>query len=230
MKILYRIFFLFCLNASAIVNAQNDSIDADYLSKQYLKGDFTIDKYQKLAKTWRDAIASVNGYPILPYKSDIQDIKYEYYFTFDSLDKNIIYNRILEFMSLKYANLASVIDYQDYDLGKIIIKARNPIKAHRSNRLYYLTNYRFTLIENRMKLEISQLSFDYEYNSYTMGETTFYNYLINEPVRKYYPITKNDSEYWQEYMQILKATKDDIESTAAKIEAFIQDINEDYNF
>jgi hypothetical protein len=230
MKTYQKIMLLLFLSSTMHINAQKDSIEIDYLNKQYLSGHLNATQYQQVIKVWYGAVNYVKGYPELPFSYELQDIKYVFYFTFDSLDKNIIYNRILEWMSLKYSNLASIIDYQDYDLGKIIIKARNPIKAYRSDRLFYLITYRFTLLENRVKLEIFQLSFDYEYNKYPMGETTFYNYLINDPIRNYYPITKLTAGYWQEYMQILKTTHDDIEGNAMKLEEFIRNINDDYNF
>jgi hypothetical protein len=63
-----------------------------------------------------------------------------------------------------------------------------------------------------------------------MGETIFYNYVINHPIGKYYPVGNLEPKYWEEKMKILKNTDIDINKTVAGLVQFIKDTNNDYNF
>lgn len=229
-KVFLSVFFTIFCNLQVIF-CQSYSTELEIFTKNYQDGKYGADEYQRLAKKWQTAIKNVGGYPELPYNEKTKDVFYEFVFTFDSLDKNTIYNRILEWMSLQYSNLSTVLDYQDYDLGKIIIKGSNPIEPYyKQTKLFYNCTYRFILIENRLKIEISQISTDCRYEEYYKGESIFYDYSVVDSIGSFYPISHLPSFQWEPRLFSLKYIDTDIKSSIETMVQFIQTTNEEYNF
>lgn len=231
MKKLTLLFILIILCSLKSARSQSYEYEVENVKKQYLSGDFDVWKYQKLGTLWKNIIDESGGYPVLPINMETRDVYYLYYFDFDSLNKNIIYNRILEWLTLRYDDLDAVLDYQDYALGKLIVKARNPInRIGNATRMYYVCTYRFTILETKLRLEIFKLSIDNEYYAYTIGETVFYNHVINIPIGSYYPVTISNDKAWRDRLRTLKTTHEAIEKSVTELSAFICAYEKDYDF
>ena len=78
-----------------------------------------------MENTWNDLYEKY-GYPEIPYDTASKSFKYEFVVHFDDINKEIIYNRVLEYASINFDYLANITDYQDYNSGKIILKVKIP--------------------------------------------------------------------------------------------------------
>jgi hypothetical protein len=187
------------------------------LNIKYEKGKIDILEYRKMAKVWNE-IYNKYGYPEIPYDSTNSNFRYEFIYSFDSISKNIIYNRILENVSMKNYHLADVLDYQDYELGKIILTTTNNGKFSDNNgTITYNCKYRFTVIENKVKVEV----FKIRYNHSSFG---------TYPIEQLYPITKMKAGVWKSRFILLIAIDKDIRETVLNILHYIKNYQQDYNF
>ncbi len=215
--------------------AQNEAIEKNLIAKKYDMGEIDLYKYQNYSKVWLDMKTEV-GYPIMPFNHDSTDIFFGYVTQFDSLNKKIIYNRIMEWLSLKYSNLDDYIDYQDSSMGKIVFKNNvyvSPLKyrpKNGPNSVNYTSINRFTVNGNKLRIEIFQISLSYNYSGNSSPEYYSSPYSQNYPIISFFPICKTESDYWKLRAYVLQWTKKDIENMVESINAFVADYKNDYNF
>ncbi|MBN1117589.1 MAG: DUF4468 domain-containing protein [Bacteroidales bacterium] len=224
--ILLSIFF-FVISISELL-AQNYKSELDNLSKKYEQGEIDQYKYQKMAEVWRSAMKTTGGYPELPLSEDSSKVRYEFIYEADNLDKLIIYNRILEYFSLQYESLSEILDYQDYDLGKIIIKCNTPVEG--SYTSFFCATYRFTIIQNKYRLEISNISYAKKYDMILIDETYFYDYLQETRFEAFYPVTNKNFKEWEQTITKMKKVDKAIKDSGDKIFSFVKAYNGDYEF
>lgn len=207
------LIFAFGLN----LFSQSYQIESNSLSSRYQKKQFDLSKYKKMANLWKVLLEKYD-YPAIPYDSSKKQYSYEFVFEFDSIDKSIIYNRVLEYMVLKYDYLSEILDYQDYSLGKIIFSL-NDIGKNKSSHLStsYFCKYRFTIVDYKMKVEVFNLQYVGGYGEYNT-------------ISGLYPITSSRMIEWDKRFQVLNNINADIKQTNLDIYRFIKDYKKDYDF
>jgi hypothetical protein len=130
----------------------------------------------------------MGGYPDLPYNENTNTIQFNQVLEFPNVDKETIYNRILEWSALTFGSINAVLHYENFETGKIILKGTFEIIYRLETKSFWgfekeaITNsecsetYIFTLKENKVKIEITNLMYEY-----TVGQNiSFYSFIISD--------------------------------------------------
>lgn len=213
-KILLTLLLIFFVKTFTYTQTYQSELKR--MSERYDQGNLDIYKYQKMAKHWNELVKKYS-YPEIPYDTIKSKHQYQFIFSFDSISKSIIYNRILEKMSMESYSLSDVLDYQDYNLGKMIFSISNTCKfPDNSGTITYQCKYRFIVIENKVKFEIFNLSF-------------ISSNGVNS-IEQLYPISDSNEAQWDIRFKLLNAIDKDIRKNSIEILHFIQNYQEDYKF
>lgn len=221
--------FIIVLLGYSLLPAQSIDIETTNLSKRYANHEFDAYEFKKLAKSWND-LNEKYGYPEIPYDTISKTFKYVFVVNFDNINKETIYNRILENASMNYDYLANITDYQDYKSGKIILKVRNPIQSNNGKTLYLSYASRFVVLENKLKIEVFKMSIDYHYDAYDNGTAILTNYEKSFPLEDYFPITSVKEKYWEDRLKQLIQFNETIRNSNLELIRFIKSYQNDYNF
>lgn len=184
-------------------------------------------------------IAENNGYPALPLNAD-GEIRYHFIKSFSGVNKKILYDRIHEWAALTFGNINSVLHYENYENGKIILKGHFEIshkldyknfwgrlKEGVSNRTCYQT-YIFTLLDDKVKIQIIDLTYEWDLYNYT--GSSYITIPTKQSIHGFYPITDGDYKQWKERLDILYQTKLEIDDIVNSLEGYIKDVHTDYKF
>ena len=210
-------------------SGQTREIESENISRRFLNNEFSAEKYKKIGESWREAFGD-KGYPELPYDSISKTFEYEFVINFDSIDKETIYNRILEYASIEYGYLGEVIDYQDYNLGKIIMKLRVPVNKKSAQTTYYLSTYRITILDYKAKFEIFDLGIEDFYDKYDDGEIIVTNYSKTNSIEEFFPITNSNDKYWKARANMLRNFDKKMRESCLDLVRFIRNYKDDYDF
>ena len=213
-----KLFLILIISFVIHITNYSQTYQAEYnfLHDKYVSGNFGERYFQKKIVILKENIDKY-GYAEIPYDSLKKEYRYQFVFRFDSINKTIIYNRVLEYLTLKYGSLYPIIDYQDFDMGKIIVSIEDTGKSTVSNKpTKYFCRYRFTVTDHKINIE----TFDIQY----------FNVIEFTKINIIYPITDSESNYWREKLKITRNIDDDIKNTNYKIFQFIKDYQKDYEF
>ncbi len=232
------IFIFIC--SSIFCYAQTAETEKKYLSDKYQRGLISLEEYRKLAKNWKDVLSSLGGYPELPYNKQTREIEYYFTFSFQQIDKEIIYNRIIEWAVINFGSIKSVLHYSDLETGKIILKGYFNVMVKKDYIAFWGKNkesidekkcyqtYVFTLIDNRLKIEIINLEYKYTFIGYTIGSIYIPSKTINQSIHDLYPITGNDAINWKSNLDMLKQTDIKINLLVENLTKYINNYKADY--
>ena len=232
------ICLLFCLN----VHSQTEALEIQNMASRYSRGEFTQPEYVQYGKDWSELLKSLGGYPKLPYNEVTKEIEFIAIKSFTNVDKKIIYDRIMEWTALNFGSLTSVLHYSNLDNGKILIKGWFEIyyktdvetfwtaKKEKASSIKSNFTYVFTIKDNRLKMEVVNIDYEYHIPYSLVGSLYIPSYIIVGPVNELYPITNSESIVWKGKLDLLNETKKRIYSLFDDIENYINSKSEDYNF
>jgi hypothetical protein len=220
--------FLLLFNCIYILSQSNE-IEINSLISRYEKHEFDIYKYKKLVNSWND-LTKKYGYPEIPYDSISKTFRYEFIIQLDDINKETIYNRILEHASMNYDFLSNITDYQDYKSGKIILKIKIPVQSNNGKTVNYFFADRFTIVDNKLKIEVFKMNISYHYDVYDNGSAILTNYEHNYPLEEYFPITSVKNIHWEGRLKQLILFNKTIRDTHLELVQFIKSYEEDYLF
>ena len=220
---------------------QTKELELDNMTKKYQNKELSLEKYMSNAKVWQDLIINMGGYPELPFDTNSGLIKFEYVIKTNTT-KQVTYNRILEWGALTFGALSSVLHYEDLESGKIILKGSFDVTHKKSivsfwgnMRENYVTTtcyqtYIFTIKEKKIKLQINNIIYEYNYSGYSTGGTYAPARTIKIPMTLLYPITNFKSTKWKENLDMLRVTNIKTIGISKNIEDYVNGYIEDYNF
>ena len=126
--------------------------------------------------------------------------------------------------------------------GKIILKGSfivthkkdvknffGTIKEKKSTKTCFHT-YIFTIKNNKLKVEISDIEYEYKISSYIGSNMYVPIQDIRFTLHSLYPITNIESKYWKENLDMLKQTHMKIEWLINHLDYYIANYKEDYSF
>jgi hypothetical protein len=238
------LFVFVAVLASLNVLSQTEEIEKQYLHSKILNKEIDPVTYQNLGREWNKLLSDFNGYPKLPYNEEKGIIEFIIISNFPDIKKNIIYNRIKEWAALSFGSLNEALHYDNYETGKIVLKgfvkipykkdfkygfflqkAGESIESIQCNQTFV-----FTIMDNKVKVEIFNLSYKYELQPMIIGSTYYQGFSYNKSIHLLYPITSGDPITWKEKLSLLKETDYEINLTIRDLEDYIKKHKEDYIF
>jgi hypothetical protein len=236
------IFFIFLLISISNTYCQSWEIEEQNINKIIQSGKTQLE-VQELVKDWRAFRAEYGEYPALPF-NDKNEL--EFTFIFDNqFNKEIIYNRILEWAAINFGALEAVLHYKNLESGKIILKGQfgitysgdfmgggfwgNKIEERTSTSNCKQT-YIFTIKDNKLKIQVVDVEVVYEFGGY-MGVTAYIpSEKYDTPLSNYYPITRSNKLSWKSNLNKLDEVSKRIFSLASDLNMYISDFKNDYSY
>ncbi|KPL20399.1 MAG: hypothetical protein AMS23_11035 [Bacteroides sp. SM1_62] len=221
---------------------QTKELEMAHLYEMVKSGQITNVTFNTYGKEWNNLLAEMGGYPDLPYNERTKSIEFSQVLDLPNIDKRTIYNRILEWSALHFGSLNSVIHYDDFETGKIILKGWFGITYKFDTKSFWgiekesislsecSETYIFTIKDNKVKIEITNLQYEstiggmYVAGSYIPESKTY------RSIHSLYPITKDEPITWKGKLSLLEETKDNITLYLTSLYIYIENHINDYNF
>jgi hypothetical protein len=220
--------------------SQTKEIEMAAINKRFQNKEFDINEYKAMSVIWKELLEYYGGYPEFPLNPSTEMVEFEYVKVYSELTKKQIYDRIHEWAALTFGNINSVQHYENYDNGKVILKGTFTI-IHREDYLKFwggtaegstsrdcFQTYIFTIKENKVKLQVTDLKYEFKIYKNING---VYRYIdIKESLHTLYPITNSKKEEWKERLDIIYRTKKRLDLMISSLDNYIKSIDADYDF
>jgi hypothetical protein len=214
--------------------SQTPEIEKENMVKMYESGKVNLEEYQELVKQWHELLADVGEYPKLPFNESLGIIRFEFVNQY-SFNKEVIFKRIKEWGAITFGALNSVLHYEDFESGKIILKGYFDIPYVADVKMWFRENevvssskcyhtYIFTIKDNKLKVQITSLEYEISYIAgYASGKYT-------RSVHSLYPVTADNLMQWKSKLSLLVNTDIEIKSLVKRMDMYIRSYQNDYDF
>lgn len=188
---------------------QTDSIEKAILYNKVLSKEIGQVEYSRNALKWVQTIKELGKYPELPLDQNGK-IHYLFLYKFIDFNKETLFNRTLEWLSINYGLVPSYL-YSNLEDGKIIF--RNSLNIDYNNTCAYTSI--ISIKNEKILMEIINISYQvfyeghYSYNEWVPEKT------LNFSLSENYPIILKDPSTWKANLLWLK-TVDELFSTEKK--------------
>lgn len=175
---------------------QTYSIEKDIFHKKLVDKEIDQNEFSSVWLKWTQTIKEIKTYPDLPLDQNGQ-VHYTFLNEFKNFDKEKLFNRTLEWLSINY-NLIPANVYSNLKDGKIIFR----------NSLDLIKNYTCTytsiisIKDEKIKMELTSIV----YQVYLPEQTISFN------INKVYPIILKDPSEWNSNLNLLKTTNELIDA------------------
>jgi len=231
------VIILSILLLSTLCFGQTKELEMQNLAEMFQNGEFDEEGYKYRADEWYKLMDEFGGYPEFPINEGTGTIEFTYVKEFPLLDKKDIFNRVLEWGALNYGNVSNIINYQNIEDGKIILKGFFYIYHHADYNGLFVEkklivrkkcSYVFilTIVDRKIKINITNLWFTYIPSSGQATGGHDYEFSIHE----LYPITKGKTKFWNENLSMLIETKKKLEFETNYLTGYIFSKMSDYDF
>jgi hypothetical protein len=194
--------------------------ELNYLNKKQEKGLKSKSRLKQDSITWKSLIKKYS-YPRPVFDSMNKTCKYEFIIPLDSLEKQVIYNRVLEYLTIKYNYLGDVILYEDSTSGRLIVKLKNKgLLLYKSDKIIYeyILKIKYSIIDNKLKISILYISYKKQgsYNHQSLFTS--------------FPISKSEEYTWEKNLAFYMDLEKDIKEENLQLVQYIKSYKNDIEF
>ncbi len=133
-------------------------------------------------------------------------------------------------MAIAQGRRSYSFDYQDYDLGKLVVTVKNKYSDENGTAINFRYIYRITVVDKKARFEIFNIGVEYIYDNYDDGTYIFTNYTKDYNLNEFFPITDLHHKHWEEQLKALSSLDRSIKDGCLEMIGFIKNFEEDYNF
>lgn len=209
------------LTVGSAVSAQTDSIEKIVLYNRMITKEISDAEFKKTWNAWTN-LMNKSEYPDLPLDNKGK-VHYSAVIEFRDLDRETLFTRILEFLSISYGLIPSDI-YSDPKSGKIIF--RNSMDLVTGNACIYTSV--ISIKDGRIRTElfniIYQTYFEGEYSSDTWAPER----TINTPINEILPVVMKRPSEWPQNLNLLRITNELFFTEVKNLSGYILDYNEGF--
>ncbi len=245
--LIQTLFIIFALT----VFSQTEKIETQYLQKKFENKEITQLEYQQIARDWHKLLNDLGGYPKLPYNENTSMIEFNILKSYPGINKEILFNRIIEWSAINFGSLSSVLHYKNFETGKIILKGSFDLSYKKDIKSYsffgeekeketvssincYQT-YIFTIKENKVKIEVKFLNYKYTTGGYTLSTMYVPESEHEISIHSLYPIASGKNSFyglfgWKGRLSILNQTNEEINTLVNRVDNYIKNFESDYKF
>lgn len=215
----------FCIYAQSL-DAEKQSLDSLLKS-----GELNTAQVVQLRKKWNAFITNYK-YPELTVNNRTGEIGISDILTFTNLDKQIIFQRCLQWIAINYGDLI----HNDLESGKIIANglidlthfAEYPSGFVNKEVRQIQTSTYYTLIltikDNKIKYNITNITYTFTNFSLNISEISF-------PILSLFPIVAHDQMHWIRFITVLNASTDKFNFILKNsLVDYVTDVENDYKF
>lgn len=237
----HALFFTLMLLSIA---AQSQTLAMEYalLNQKLKSGDYDVERVRDMNAELKD-IEKSGKYPLLDYDTVSHEITYRYIIECPGVPKTIVYKRIKEWCALKYGDFETVLRYEDFETGKIIVKGyvdlpyeynwvglfgeiqTNTEKTKCTHALVA------TVKDYRVKIEIKELYYEFVYGGYFIGSTYYPKVSSQKSISMFLPLVNNKKvRDWKMSLSLLSNTELQFDYCKESIHKYLMDYLVDYKF
>lgn len=221
--------------------AQTEQLEKDNIHNKFKNGEFSVEAFKQYANDWKEMIQSVGEYPELPYEKESGMIKFSFVQE-TGQPKKINYDRIMEWAAINFGSIKSVLQYENLDNGKIILKGNFDVTHKNVYQVFFgrareglkttkcKQTYIFTIKDNFIKVEIVDVKYEFKLLGYTGGSVYVPDRIYEVSIHNVYPITNYDSDKWKEMLDLLFQTNLKIELLVSDLTEYVKDYENDLEF
>jgi hypothetical protein len=208
------------------------------MEKRLLSNDLDQVQYRELLKSWKETLSEY-PYPDLPYNENSKQVEFETVYNLTGVPQEVIYKRVKEWAAISFGRLSTVLHYEDYETGKIILKGSFEVPyfdfykgfwgAERKTINSSTCNFTMIITMKSGKIKIQDMGIDFEYTSRTYS-TYVSEITTHRSLNDHFPISSYPQTDWKEMFQILNTTKNKIENFNNSLRAYILAYSNDYDF
>jgi hypothetical protein len=225
-----------------IAIGQTTVIERENLVNRHKSGELDLEKYKEFAQSLAKLEPILNDLSQLPIDSS-GELSYSKVLELKGLNKKSIYNRIMEFGAINFGSLNAVLQYSDFESGKIIMKGYTDLihkvdeyflfsgieETLRSTKCFFTLIY--TIKDNKVKINVRDILFKYDLNEKISGSYYVPAKTIEIPFKSIFPITNRDKSIeWKSNLDMLKQANVTINLMISKTNHYINNIEVDYGF
>jgi hypothetical protein len=217
--------FLFLIVIEINSFGQTDTLERIALNNKLISKEITESNYLNIRLQW-NKMMKTNQYPDIPVDSSGQ-VHYCYINEFKNYDKEKLFNRTMEWLSINYGFVPSNY-YSNLKDGKIIL--RNNLNLFQN--LFQNYSCTFTLVfsvkDEKIRVDIYSLSYQVfsqgDYESGTPDNTINYN------ITDIYPVILKKQSEWPKYLLLFRATNKLLPAEIKNLNDYILAYDTSYTF
>ncbi len=219
-----RFLFLLLLPVTLGVFAQNDSIEKKALHDYFVANKMYLDDYSKAGAKWNQALKTINGYPELPFN---QEGKVEYVFVedFTLMDKNQLYSRALEYLSLTYGLIPAYL-YSNQADGKIICTQSFDLSANSK----YTFSYLITVKDKKLMMEFLNIDYETKSGGFYSGDVWIPESKTTTHIDQIFPIILKKQSEWSSYLTLIRQMDDHFRAEVLNLRTYVLNYQLRYTF
>ena len=203
---------------------QSDSIEKAILYNKLLSKEIGQGEYSKIGMRWNQTIKEIKKYPDLPLDQNGQ-VHYSFLNKFVDINKEKLFTRTLEWLSINYGLVPSYI-YSNLEDGKIIF--RNNLNINDINSCNYTSV--ISIKNEKILMEIINIGYQayneghYSYNEWVPDKT------LNFSISQVYPVILKNPLEWNSNLNLLKTTNELFNTEERNLYNYIMSYADSYVF
>lgn len=219
---------------------QTVEIEQAFLNKQIADKKWSPEEMQERGRMWK---IIKEKYPVLPFDTATRSLKVVKIIEFPGITKAQAYRRVKEWGSLNFADLESVIDYEDFESGKIILEGWRRIWFSNTTTNFWgnvrsfpderrlLFSLVITIKDGKAKVEYENIKYKYIIPGYINTMNVYVpQQIFILPLVIAFPLVNSEPGTWEGAIDMMNSTLRAFNETGPEIEKYIRAVNEDYKF
>ena len=203
---------------------QTDSIERATLNNRFLTKNLSQDEFTEIVSKWIQTISVIKKYPDLPLDQSGQ-VHYVFLNEFKNMTKEKLFNRTLEWLSIKYGVIPAYL-YSNLEDGKIILK--NSMNATGTTTCNY--TYIITIKNEKILIEFMNIGYQTFYEGHYSNDFWIAEKTVSFDPNKIYPISSKKPSEWTSNLNLLKTTNENFDAEITNLSDYILNYETSYTF
>ncbi len=203
---------------------QTDSIEKAMMHDRFLSKEITQEEFSEIGINWNLAIKKFDKYPDLPLDQNAQ-VHYSFLNNFKNMNKQKLFNRALEFISLNYGIFPPNL-YSNLEEGKIILNHSFYIDATYSGTYTGI----FSIKDEKIRAEFINVGYQIYHPGYSALDFWVPESTSSFSINQLYPVISKNSKDWSKNLNLFKTTNEYFQNEIDRLYDYSKDYDSNYTF
>jgi hypothetical protein len=203
---------------------QTDSIEKTTIYNKLLNKEIEQDEFSIIWRKWNQTMNEIKQYPNLPLDQSGK-VHYSFLNKFTDFNKEKLFNRTLEWLSINYGLVPSYI-YSNQEDGKIIF--RNSLNLKTGNTCNYTSV--ISIKNEKIMIEFISIAYQTFYDGHYSDDTWFPDKTVTSDLNQVYPIVLKKPSAWIGDLNLFKNINELFSTEVKNLEDYILSFDSSYQF
>jgi hypothetical protein len=181
---------------------QSDSTEKAILYNKLLSKEIEQSEFARIGTRWNQTMKEIKKYPDVPLDQSGQ-VHYSFLNKFTGLNKEKLFTRTLEWLSISYGLFPQYI-YSSLEDGKIII--RNSLNLSSANSCNYAAV--ISIKNEKVMVEITNIGYQMFIEGYYSNDNWIPEKTVTLGINQIYPVILKNPSDWNSKLILLKSTNE----------------------